>query len=117
MKKRILLLEGYEAASHKAWHQGMTRCLNEYDWTVIALPPRHFAWRIRGSALSFVSHFRAALEEPYDLLICTSMVDLATLRGLIPSLAECRSILYFHENQFVYPEGRNVNSLLDAQMV
>jgi glycosyltransferase involved in cell wall biosynthesis len=31
------------------------------------------------------------------------MVDLATLKGLIPALAERPSIYYFHENQLAYP--------------
>ena len=60
---------------------------------------------------------RQALEEHYDLLIATSMVDLATLRGLVPALAGLPSLLYFHENQFDYPSPRQQHGLLDAQMV
>jgi hypothetical protein len=45
------------------------------------------------------------------------MVDLATLRGLVPSLAQIPSILYFHENQFEYPQHGQQHSLLEAQMV
>ena len=117
MKKRILLLDGYAAASHVAWIHGLTSFLSEYDWTVVTLPPRHFSWRIRGSALSFVSHYSKELEQSYDLVICTSMVDLAALKGLCPNLSKCPSILYFHENQFVYPSGEYAKSLLEAQMV
>ncbi|MDH3885668.1 MAG: DUF3524 domain-containing protein, partial [Desulfobacterales bacterium] len=52
-----------------------------------------------------------------DLLIATSMVDLATLRGLVPALAGQPSLLYFHENQFDYPSPRQQHGLLEAQMV
>jgi len=117
MKKRLLLLNGYEAASHKVWREGLITYLEEYEWTVVTLPPRHFAWRIRGSALSFVSHYREVLEQSYDLVVCTSMVDLAALRGLMPHLAQCPNMLYFHENQFAYPASENAKPLLEAQMV
>ena len=33
------------------------------------------------------------------------MVDLASLRGFVPKLSEVPTLLYFHENQFVYPLG------------
>lgn len=45
------------------------------------------------------------------------MVDLATLRGLVPSLASLPTALYFHENQFAYPEGQGRHGLLEAQVV
>jgi glycosyltransferase involved in cell wall biosynthesis len=45
------------------------------------------------------------------------MVDLATLRGLVPGLASVPALLYFHENQFSYPGQRQQHSLLEAQMV
>ncbi len=51
------------------------------------------------------------------MLLATSMVDLATLRGLVPSLAGIPTVLYFHENQFVYPPGQSQHGLLEAQMV
>jgi glycosyltransferase involved in cell wall biosynthesis len=45
------------------------------------------------------------------------MVDLATLRGLVPSLARLPAVVYFHENQFDYPRHRQRHGLLEAQMV
>ena len=56
------------------------------------------------------------LEKPYDLLIATSMVDLASLRGLIPSLAATPTVLYFHENQFAYPQGSSQHSTIELQL-
>jgi len=44
-------------------------------------------------------------------------VDLATLRGLVPKLSQIPNLLYFHENQFAYPEGQSEHGLLEAQMV
>lgn len=67
--------------------------------------------------MSWAFSERECLEQPYDLLIATSMVDLATLRGLVPSLAAIPSLYYFHENQFDYPQHSQRHSLLEAQMV
>lgn len=100
---RILLLSAYDAASHQRWRQGLVQALPAWDWTVLTLPPRHFAWRIRGNPLSWMFEQHHILSQPYDLVVATSMVDLVTLRGLLPSLAALPSIMYFHENQFAYP--------------
>ena len=59
---------------------------------------------------------RDALEENSDLLIATSMVDLATLRGLVPKLAQVPTVLYFHENQFEYPQYRQEHNLIEAEL-
>jgi glycosyltransferase involved in cell wall biosynthesis len=88
-----------------------------HDWQVLELPPRHFSWRIRGNPLYWSIEERAVLQGSFDLLIATSMVDLSTLRGLVPNLASVPSILYFHENQFAYPHDATRQTLLEAQMV
>jgi glycosyltransferase involved in cell wall biosynthesis len=89
----------------------------DWHWQVLELPPRHFSWRVRGNPLYWAQEERGLLEHEYDLLVATSMVDLATLRGLVPALARLPSALYFHENQFVYPAGGGRHGLLEAQMV
>jgi len=102
-KSRILLLSGYDAASHKQWRNILVAGLTQFEWTEIALPDRYFFWRIRGNGLTFAYQHRQVLEREYDCLIVTSMVDLTTLRGFVPHLANIPTILYFHENQFEYP--------------
>jgi glycosyltransferase involved in cell wall biosynthesis len=88
-----------------------------WQWQVLTLPARHFSWRVRGNPLYWSVAERATLERDYDLLIATSMVDLATLKGLTPSLAKLPTVYYFHENQFAYPVQQGGHSLLEAQMV
>ena len=75
--KRILLLSAYDAMSHRLWRQALQNGLPEFHWTVLSLPPRHFAWRSLGNALSWYDH--PALAERYDLVMATSMTDLASL--------------------------------------
>jgi len=103
---RILLLSAYDAVSHQIWREGLVRHLDEHDWTVLTLPPRFFAWRSRGNTLSWVFGEREALKKGYDLIVATSMTNLAELKGIAPSLASTPAIVYFHENQFAYPERK-----------
>ena len=115
---RILLLSAYDAQSHQYWRQGIVAALPQYDWTQLTLPGRYFSWRIRGNAMQWALGEREQLEQSYDLIVATSMVDLASLKGMVPKLAAIPTILYFHENQFVYPPNQSDNKHnLDPQMV
>lgn len=113
---RVLLLSAYAADSHVHWQRSLQIMFPSWQWQVLSLPPRHFSWRVRGNPLYWALQAKEELASEYDLLIATSMVDLATLRGLVPALAAIPSIVYFHENQFEYPQGNRQHSLLDAQM-
>ncbi|MCB1844465.1 MAG: DUF3524 domain-containing protein [Halioglobus sp.] len=114
---RILLLSAYAAHSHTYWQHWLTSEFPDWAWTVLSLPPRHFSWRVRGNPLYWSVTERDTLSVHYDLVLATSMVDLATLRGLVPPLSRLPAVLYFHENQFAYPRQSHANSLLEAQMV
>lgn len=112
---RILLLSAYDAPSHRYWMRGLIENLTSCIFTCLTLPPRHFNWRIRGNPLSWLN--RPELRAQYDLVLATSMVDLATLRGLVPNLTRVPCILYCHENQFAYPESLHQNRPLEPLMV
>ena len=117
MRKRLLLLSAYDAPSHVYWRHQLRNQLTEFEWTELCLPPRHFNWRIRGNAMQWASTETDRLARDYDLVLATSMVDLASLRGLIPKLAAAPSLLYFHENQFAYPAGRQRHDNIDLGRV
>lgn len=109
---RVLLLSAYDAASHAYWRKSLVAQFPNYDWTVLTLPPRYFAWRLRGNSLSWAFGEREVLEQDYDLVLATSMTDLSALRGFVPKLATTPTLVYFHENQFAYPEsGKEYGSL------
>lgn len=114
---RVLLLSAYEAVSHRYWAQSLMAELDELSWTLLTLPPRHFAWRIRGNPLSWWLKEHETLSQPYDAVLATSMVDIATLVGLFPHLGQARKIVYFHENQFAYPESSEQMPQVEAKMV
>ena len=102
---KILLLSPYDADSHRYWREGLVENFPEYDWAVLTLPPRHFNWRLRGNSLSWAFGNDPLFDQAYDLLMTTSMTDLSALRGFKPRLAGIPTIVYFHENQFAYPDS------------
>lgn len=122
-KPKVLLLSGYHAASHRYWCEQLIGGLEDYRWQLVALPDRHFYWRVRSNALTFAFEY-AELKESYDALLATSMVDVCNLRGLMPHLSSIPTILYFHENQFAYPVRPQVkndqkkphSNLINAQL-
>jgi glycosyltransferase involved in cell wall biosynthesis len=103
--RKVLLLSAYDAVSHRLWRQSLLTMFPEFNWTVLTLPPRHFAWRIRGNSLSWAFNHRGLLTDNHDFLVVTSMVDLTALRGFVPELSRLPTLVYFHENQFAYPIG------------
>ncbi len=116
-RSKILLLSAYNTPSHNSWCNGLIENFPEYNWEYLQLTPRFFSWRIRGNPLSFIHTNEEKLNQDYDLIIATSMVDLATICGLFPNLARCRKIVYFHENQFAYPQPPNTPMRLEPLMV
>lgn len=115
---RILLLSAYDTDSHKAWCQGLMAHLPHHQWCYLTLPGRFFSWRIRGNGLSYAyGEHGKTLNQAFDLIVATSMVDLATLKGLVPNLANIPSLMYFHENQFAYPKSHAQHTSVEPQMV
>ncbi|MBI5524539.1 MAG: DUF3524 domain-containing protein [Desulfarculus sp.] len=99
---RLLFIEPYANASHRALLEGLLTHVPA-RWTVLTLPGRHFRWRLRGAASFLASEAAGLLREGWDGLICSSMLNLAELKGLCPALAATPCLVYFHENQLCYP--------------
>lgn len=116
-ERRILLLSAYDAVSHKLWRERLEQLFSTDRWTQLTLSPRHFAWRVRGNSLLWALTEKEILQQEYDLLIATSMVDLSALRGFVPALARIPTLLYFHENQFAYPSNRQTRPNVEHQLV
>lgn len=101
---RLTLISAYHACSHALWADGLVAALDEHDWRLVTLPPRHFAWRVRGSAMSLLCEkFDTAFSPSPDAVVATSMLDVAGARAWLPGLDSVPLLAYFHENQFAYP--------------
>ena len=111
---RALLLSAYHAPSHQRWADGLVDQLSGVEFELNTQPPRHFPWRSRGNSLWWAFDDTIQCADP-DVIVATSMVDLAGLRGLVPHLATRPTLAYFHENQFAYPtrdDRTNANLLV-----
>jgi glycosyltransferase involved in cell wall biosynthesis len=102
----ILVLEPYFGGSHKAFLGDLDKHL-PYSFHILSLPARKWKWRMRLAAPYYAELLRSehkGLLAKADLILCSTFVDVAALRSLLP--ADFRSIpilTYFHENQFAYP--------------
>ncbi|MGM0952847.1 MAG: tRNA-queuosine alpha-mannosyltransferase domain-containing protein [Pseudomonadota bacterium] len=114
-RPRVLLLSAYDAASHRRWREQLVAMFPNYDWHTLALPPRFFRWRIRGNPVTWLNE--PCFQQQWDLVIATSMVDLASLKGFHPHLSSTPCLLYMHENQFAFPVSSKQRSSAEPQVV
>ncbi|WP_340674159.1 tRNA-queuosine alpha-mannosyltransferase domain-containing protein [Microbulbifer salipaludis] len=115
---KVLLLSAYDADSHKRWRRGLVAAIPDWQWTVLTLPPRYFSWRVRGNSLSWGrGDALTVLRQPWDLVVTTSMTDLASLRGFVPELGRVPTVVYFHENQFDYPVTGDAVPSVEPQLL
>ncbi len=103
---RILALEPYYGGSHRAVLDGLAARIDA-EWTLLTLPARKWKWRMRGAAITMAEEARSLAERTgsgFDLVFASTFVNLAEFRGLAGArLAAVPAIVYFHENQLVYP--------------
>eukprot|EP00794_Sanderia_malayensis_P003340 gene3340-3829_t len=98
--KSILLLEAFYGGSHKQ----LIDLLHEHWRHVsdkICMSDKKWHWRMRTSSFHFASAIKR--EHSYKFLFASAVLNLAELVGLRPDLQGVKKILYFHENQLVYP--------------
>lgn len=124
----ILILEPFYGGSHKQLldtiFEGKSFCLfdffcclanktdkflmcvlilgvNPAQYELYSLPAKKWHWRARTSALFFSQTI--PLDHQYRYILTSSVLNLAELLGVRADLAKCKKIVYFHENQLVYP--------------
>ncbi len=107
--KRILILEPYYGGSHKYFLEGLQKYV-AVEYQLFALPARKWKIRMQLSAPWFVEQIKALPEcdRHFDCVLCSTFVDVAVLRSLLIGVAgwnhSAKVLIYFHENQFVYPQ-------------
>lgn len=101
----ILVLEPYYGGSHRAFLKDLQRHL-PYSFDFLTMPARSWKWRMRLAAPCFAEMLQddTALLQKADCLLCSTFVDVALLRALLPAgYRDIPILTYFHENQFAYP--------------
>ena len=106
VQKYLLVLESFYGVSHKHMIDLILFGVPGKMYDLITLPATKWHWRSRCSSL----YFSQVIPEnhAYTWLFVTSVVNLAELVGLRPDLVGCHKIVYFHENQMLYPVTKNL---------
>lgn len=117
---RLLVLEPYFGGSHRAVLDCVLPALG-FEHDLLTLPARKWKWRMRGSGILFADEARRLngewrAENPagdperpgartrWDLVLASTFVGLAEFLGLAgEAVAGVPAVVYFHENQIVYP--------------
>jgi len=101
----ILLLEPYYGGSHRAFLEGLRENL-PFKFTLVSLPARKWKMRMQLAAPWMVDETFRLVEQgiKFDAILCSTFIDVATLRVLLAQKGVLVPVaMYFHENQFAYP--------------
>lgn len=100
----VLGLESYYGGSHKAFLDGWIE-QSGHTWELHTLSATNWRWRMRHAPITLSARTAEQLKTgaKWDAVFCSDMLDLAQFIGLIPEIAHLPRILYFHENQLLYP--------------
>ncbi|PAA79010.1 hypothetical protein BOX15_Mlig033231g2, partial [Macrostomum lignano] len=101
----VLIIEPFYGGSHRQLIDYLTgEILPPGCWHLVAMTAKKWHWRARCSALHVAQQVaEAAKDKQFSHLFCSSVLSLAELVGLCPCLAATKKLVYFHENQLVYP--------------
>jgi glycosyltransferase involved in cell wall biosynthesis len=106
----VVIASGYHTGSHRQWAEAYADA-STHDVSIVSLPGQFWQWRLTGGFVDLAGGIvdLTVDGDPPDLVLATSMVDVAGLRGLLARDGISVPIaLYMHENQITYPPlGRN----------
>ncbi|BHH82998.1 tRNA-queuosine alpha-mannosyltransferase domain-containing protein [Desulforhopalus sp. 52FAK] len=114
--KKILILEPYFGGSHKHFLEGLMKTVDA-EYVILSLPARKWKMRMQLSAQWFVEQLEGfePQKRQFDTVLCSTFIDVAVFRALVCRLPGWNTLakicLYFHENQFAYPNRTDDKSL------
>jgi glycosyltransferase involved in cell wall biosynthesis len=107
----VFLISPYHGGSHAQWAEGYAAA-SRHSVYIIGHEARFWKWRMSGGAATLADGVRRAIGDVGhpDVLLATSMVDLAGLLGLLRRDTAAPAALYMHENQVTYPAAGRTRS-------
>ena len=100
---RVALIEPYYGGSHQAWADGYV-ANSASDVTLVTHEARFWKWRMHGAHLTLAADLAAAVDEPPDVVLASSMMSVGAFAGAArQTIGDAPIAVYFHESQFAYP--------------
>ncbi|RNA32572.1 glycosyltransferase-like domain-containing 1-like [Brachionus plicatilis] len=114
----ICVIEAFYGGSHKQLIDLIEQELKlKKKYHLYTMSAKKWHWRARCSALHFSQII--PMEHNYKILFTSSVLNLSELVSLRKDLRSTKKVVYFHENQLVYPiqsqSTRNKNSIENKQ--
>jgi glycosyltransferase involved in cell wall biosynthesis len=104
---RVLAFQPFDTGSHRAVRESIARhSRHRVRW--VCRPGRAWKWRMRLGAFELLEEAErdGVLDEPFDAILGTSLLNLADLRAGLPrGRRDVPCAIYMHENQAAYPVG------------
>ncbi|KAF5299685.1 hypothetical protein FQA39_LY11480 [Lamprigera yunnana] len=95
----VVFIEPFYGGSHKQLIDTLIKHIPNSN--VVMLSDKKWHWRARCGALVLSTLIPFITTE--RVMFCSSVLSLAELLGLRPDLHKLKKVVYFHENQLVYP--------------
>lgn len=113
---KILLIEPFYGGSHKQLIDLLMQSYGSDEIDLVSMPAKKWPWRARTSALWLSTVLPQNADQLFKTLFASSVLNLAELVALRPDISRLpKKILYFHENQLVYPVRKSENQERDFQ--
>lgn len=96
-----VFVEPFFGGSHAAFARGWIKH-SRHRWRLLTLPAARWKWRMRVASLLLGPRLAGLRPRP-DVVVASSLLDLAHLRLAAEAAGATRFLLYVHENQFSYP--------------
>lgn len=99
---KVLLIEPFYGGSHKNLIDLLKDALGA-QCIAITMTAKKWHWRARTAALYLSQIIPREDVKSCKVVFASSVLNLAELIALRPDIAKLHKILYFHENQLIYP--------------
>lgn len=101
---KIALIDSFFSGSHKQWGLDLKQYSN-HQIQLFTMKGIHWKWRMHGGAITLTNELHSSNFIP-NLILITDMLDVGVFKSLLNSnLRNIPILLYFHENQLMYPKS------------
>ena len=110
----IELIDSFFSGSHKQWGLDLKKH-SKHQFKIYSMVGMHWKWRMHGGAITLSNQLNNSNFAP-DLILITDMVDVAVFKSLLSTkLKNIPIIVYFHENQIMYPKSKLDTDLVEKR--